>query len=307
VAKFDLEMFGFLNVAKPTGMTSHDVVSQIRGLTKVKQVGHAGTLDRLATGVLPIAIGPACRLIRFLGTDKVYTAEILLGTRTATDDTEGDVIAELPVPKLEENALLSILQEFVGEQDQVPPTYSAIHYEGKRLYELARADKLPDEIRPRRVNIRSIELLNVDGNTLNVKVECSGGTYIRSLARDLGDRLGCGGCISNLRRDKSGPFVLANSLSLPDLRELAAHARLTEALIEPIQVLGFETVALTRVKAWQIAAGQVLDLCDIPSLQAGMKQLVAITFEDALIAICSSREDNKLYPEVVLSNARSLA
>jgi tRNA pseudouridine55 synthase len=301
-------MFGFLNVAKPTGMTSHDVVSQIRGLTKIKQVGHAGTLDKLATGVLPIAIGSACRLIRFLGTEKVYTAEILLGRQTTTDDTEGDTIAEKPVPRIDgHELLLSILQEFVGEQDQIPPAYSAIHYDGKRLYELARADQLPEEIRPRRVNIRNIELLSVDGNKLNIKVECSGGTYIRSLARDLGDKLGCGGCISNLRRDRSGPFQLPHALGIPELQDLARHARLTEGLIEPIQVLGFETIALSRVKAWQIAAGQVLDLCDIPALQAGMKQLVAITFEDALVAICSSREDNKLYPEVVLSNARSLA
>jgi len=289
-------------------MTSHDVVSLVRSLTKIKQVGHAGTLDKLATGVLPIAVGSACRLIRFLSTDKVYTAEIWLGRSTTTDDTEGDIISEKLAPKFDgHEQLIAVLQEFIGEQEQIPPSYSAIHYEGKRLYELARADNLPDEIRPRRVNIRNIELIGAEADKVNIKVECSGGTYIRSLARDLGNKLGCGGCISQLRRDQSGPFLLPNSLGLPALRDLASHSRLTEALIEPIQVLGFETIALTRVKAWQIAAGQVLDLCDIPSLQTGMKQLVAITFEDALVAICSTREDNKLYPEVVLSNARSLA
>jgi len=307
--------FGFLNISKGQEMTSHDVVSRVRYLTKVKQVGHASTLDRLATGVLPIAVGSACRLIRFLNTEKSYYAEVLLGRQTTTDDTEGDTIAEKPVGKLPSFAQLQeMLNRFVGTQDQIPPLYSAIHYEGKRLYELARANKAPEELKPRRVTIHKVELIEATENVLKISVDCSGGTYIRALARDVGNELEVGGTIQVLRRDRSGPFVRSGSLTLDELASLAEHDRLSEALINPLDVLGVIAFEATRLEAWQVSAGQPLDLRSLgrseenfPSLFDNLSKHYALTFEGVLVAICERREDEKLHPEVVLGSAKSLA
>ncbi|MBI2810525.1 MAG: tRNA pseudouridine(55) synthase TruB [Candidatus Melainabacteria bacterium] len=153
---------GFINVHKPTGITSHDVINKVRRLIGVKQVGHGGTLDPLAEGVLPVAVGAACRLLRFLPQDKTYVAEILLGQQTTTDDIEGDTIKSAEVHAISREDIENALAQFSGEIDQVPPNYSAIHIDGKRAYELARAGNTAVEIKPRRVTIFKLEILQIE-------------------------------------------------------------------------------------------------------------------------------------------------
>lgn len=300
-------MLGFLNVLKPAGMTSHDVVARLRKLTGIKQIGHAGTLDPAATGVLPLALGSACRLLRFLGTDKTYVAEFLLGTRTTTDDLEGAVLAQIPVEALVIEQVESALADLVGIQKQIPPAYSAVHHDGKRLYELARMGKLPADVKPRSITVDAIEILEVNIPVLRLRVRCSGGTYIRAIARDLGDKLGVGACLKSLLREKSGPFLLSVARSLEELASLAESGRLLEALIPPEQVLDIDIVNVDRDAARMVASGQNLPLASISLVSKNDDKLCLVMFEHSLIALCAVTQDNKLQPEVVVRNAKSLA
>ncbi len=188
---------GFLNINKPQGMTSHDVVAKVRRIIGTKHVGHGGTLDPLAEGVLPIAVGQACRLLRYIPSNKVYKADFLLGTSTTTDDTEGDVLEKSDAgswPSL--TVLEQSLSKFQGELDQVPPNFSAVHHEGKRLYELAREGVIIADRPARKVLVNSIDVLDYAAPTAVIRIDCGGGTYIRSIARDLGQLIGCGCCLS---------------------------------------------------------------------------------------------------------------
>lgn len=214
----ELDMDGLLIIDKPVGPTSHDVVYQAKRLLKAK-VGHTGTLDPLASGVLPLLVGRATRLARFFqGEDKEYLARIELGTSTDTCDREGRVITQAPVPELSREQLTQILWAFRGEIRQQPPRYSAIKVQGKKLYELARrqVEVTPPE---RTVKIHAIDLLEWDGRILELRVECSAGTYIRSLARDIGDRIGCGGFLIGLERTRSGAFDRSSAVPLSALAE----------------------------------------------------------------------------------------
>ena len=186
-------MFGFLNVYKPKGKTSHDVVAILRRLTKVKQIGHTGTLDPFAEGVLPVCIGKATRLIEYLADDKAYVGTVKFGVKTSTYDTEGEIV-KTSCEKIAENDLENILDKFRGEIEQVPPIYSAIKVNGKKLYEYARKGE-EVKIEPRHVTIFKLDLLNFDyeNQIAELYIECSKGTYIRSIANDLGDDLGVGG------------------------------------------------------------------------------------------------------------------
>jgi tRNA pseudouridine55 synthase len=309
---------GFINVLKPTGMTSFDVVSKVRSLSGVKQIGHAGTLDKLATGVLPIAIGKACRLIRFLSSDKIYYAEVLLGQRTTTDDIEGEVITATPQngspPGTASGALPSheefrtLLTSFEGEQDQLPPAYSAIHHEGKRLYQLARANQTPAELKARRVTINQIEFLGLEDGVLSIRVWCAGGTYIRALARDIGEKLGCGACIKALRREKSGPFDISHACSLLDLEHLASQGKLPELIAEPASLLNLPTLAIDAEQFARIQRGQRIDSPSAKlkgSDSVHEQSHIALLYQAKVVAICWPSADNKLQPEVVLLDAES--
>src|SRR6185295_2679472 len=194
-------MHGFLNIDKPAGMTSHDVVARIRRFTRQRRVGHAGTLDPAATGVLVVAIGAATRLIEYVqdATTKRYHAVVRLGVTTATDDAEGEVLASTPVPDLGAPAIERVLDGFRGPIMQVPPMYAALHHEGRRLHELARAGIVVE--RPARpVTIEQLDLLDWTPPLLTLDILCGKGTYIRALARDLGAALGCGAHLQALRR-----------------------------------------------------------------------------------------------------------
>jgi tRNA pseudouridine55 synthase len=212
---------GFLNLNKPSGFTSHDCVAKVRGILRLKRVGHGGTLDPAATGVLPIALGRATRLLQFLSHDKAYRATIRFGLQTTTDDLEGEPLQSSPVPGLTLEMIQEFLPQFQGKIEQIPPRYSAIQVQGKRLYDLAREGKAID------IPIRSVEVYDIqildwrsgDFPELEVAIACGTGTYIRSIARDLGDRLKTGGTLAALTRTLSSDFALTNSITLDQLTE----------------------------------------------------------------------------------------
>ncbi len=208
-------MHGFLNIDKPAGMTSHDVVARIRRAAQQKRVGHAGTLDPAATGVLVVALGNATRLIEYVqdATSKRYLATVRLGVTTTTDDAEGEVLATAAVPPLDQAALERALTSLRGEIMQVPPMYSALHHQGRRLHELARAGIVVERA-ARPVTIERLELLDWSAPLLTLDIMCSKGTYIRSLARDLGDSLGCGAHLQALRRTMVGTFLIGDAIPL---------------------------------------------------------------------------------------------
>jgi tRNA pseudouridine55 synthase len=212
-------MDGFLNLNKPFGLTSHDCVARVRRLLKTKRVGHGGTLDPAAIGVLPIAVGRATRLLQYLSHDKAYRATIRFGIRTATDDMEGEVLASQPCPQLTLAEVEKLLPQFLGKIQQIPPSYSAIQVGGKRLYDLARAGIAVD-VPVRTVEIFGIEILgwrSGDYPELDVAIACGTGTYIRAIARDWGDLLNVGGTLSALERTLSSGFELSQSLTLEAL------------------------------------------------------------------------------------------
>lgn len=233
-------MFGFLNVYKTKGMTSHDVVSFMRKITNIKQIGHTGTLDPFAEGVLPVCIGKATRLIEYLADDKEYLATVQFGRNTDTYDIEG-VVTETFDKKVSEEEVFIGLKNFEGEIEQLPPIYSAIKVNGKKLYEYARKGQNV-EIQPRKVFIERIELKNFDeiNQTAEILVKCSAGTYIRSIAYDLGKILGCGGHLIKLIRTKAGGFNIENSSSLEDLK-----TGVQSFLINPVDVLLLDKVEIS--------------------------------------------------------------
>lgn len=299
--------FGFINVDKPVGITSHDVVNKIRRILGLKHVGHGGTLDPLAHGVLPIAVGTACRLLRFLPQDKIYVAEILLGEKRTTDDIEGDVIATGDGSCFSEEQIVNALQIFTGLIDQVPPFFSAVHIDGKRSYELARAGNTSVQIKPRQVTIHNLEVLAISLPVVKVRISCSSGTYIRSIARDLGDNLGCGGCLKSLVREQAGLFSLAQSHSLEEIA--AQKHNLNDILIDPLTALQnsnhFNKIAVNADMARKVAMGQILSLSVLSAEQIiESDKPVLITHEDDLIAVCNLTADQLLKPEVVIVDAQ---
>lgn len=212
-------MDGFLNLDKPAGFTSHDCVAKLRRALRQKRVGHAGTLDPAATGVLPIAVGRVTRLLQFLSEEKAYRAVVRFGMQTTTDDLEGDILRVQPCPNLTLDAINAVLPKFLGEIDQIPPKYSAIQVDGRRLYDRARAGE-EVEVPMRRVTVQSLDVLDWqpgDYPELTLAIACGPGTYIRAIARDLGTMLHTGATLATLIRTHSSGFDLADSLSLDAL------------------------------------------------------------------------------------------
>ncbi|MBD2090089.1 tRNA pseudouridine(55) synthase TruB [Microcoleus sp. FACHB-1515] len=263
-------MQGFLNLNKPAGFTSHDCVARVRRLLKLKRVGHAGTLDPAATGVLPIAIGNATRLLQFLQSDKAYRATIRFGIVTTTDDLEGEVLHQAAVPNLDRASVEALIPQFSGSIAQIPPRYSAIQVQGKRLYDLARSG-LEVEVPVRTVRIDAIEIQAWrpgDFPELEVDIACGAGTYIRSIARDLGDLLGTGGTLAALIRTRSSGFDLADSLTLEELSD-----RIARNIWQPISPdvalnhLPIVTLDAQTAKRWcqgqKTPYRQAIDLCRV--------------------------------------------
>lgn len=212
-------MNGVVIVDKPAGITSHDVVSRLRRIYKTRRVGHTGTLDPMATGVLPVCIGSATKAADMLvSSTKRYSAELMLGKRTDTLDIEGTVIEECPVNVSDED-IRNAISSFVGEQEQLPPMYSAIKQNGKKLYELARMG-VGTERDKRRIIIHSIEIQSIDIPYVKIDVRCSKGTYIRSLCDDIGRKLGCGAVMTALRRTETAGFTAEEARTIDELEAM---------------------------------------------------------------------------------------
>lgn len=236
---------GILNVYKEKGFTSHDVVAKLRGILRQKKIGHTGTLDPDAEGVLPVCLGSGTKLCDMLTErDKAYRTVLLLGQVTDTQDTSGTVLHEAEVTVTEAQVREAIL-DFVGEYDQVPPMYSALKVNGKKLYELAREGKTVERA-ARKVTIHEIEIEKVELPRVTMTVRCSKGTYIRTLCHDIGERLGCGGCMEQLLRIKAGPFFLEESLTLAQIESLKREECLEEAVIPVEQMFADEPVCRTK-------------------------------------------------------------
>ena len=223
-------MDGIINVYKEKGFTSHDVVAKLRGILRMKKIGHTGTLDPAAEGVLPVCLGKGTRLCDML-TDKTktYRAVLLLGQETDTQDTTGTVLAEYPVEVTEE-AVREAIYSFLGDYMQIPPMYSALKVNGKKLYELARQGK-EVERQPRPVQILDIQIGQVDLPRVTFSVTCSKGTYIRTLCYDIGRKLGCGGCMESLLRTRVDRFKREDSLTLPQIEKLRDEGRVEEYVV----------------------------------------------------------------------------
>ena len=228
---------GIINVYKETGITSHDVDAKLRGILKQKKIGHTGTLDPEAQGVLPVCLGKATKVCDLL-TDKTktYQAVLLLGRSTDTQDTTGTVLAEKEVTCSEEE-VRSCIASFVGEQEQVPPMYSALKVNGKKLYELARQG-IEVERKARVITIEDIVIDEVNLPEIVMTVTCSKGTYIRTLCNDIGEALGCGGCMKSLLRTKVGPFELTESVRLGEIEEMRDAGELERIVKNTDSVFG---------------------------------------------------------------------
>lgn len=236
-------MNGIIIIDKPMGCTSHDMVYVMRKLTGIKKVGHTGTLDPMATGVLPVCIGNATKVADMLTlSDKRYMAELVLGRTTDTQDADGKVLTECAVNCTEEEIRAAVMS-FVGEIEQVPPMYSAIKQNGKKLYELARQG-IEVERKSRRITIHSIDILKIDGNHVTIDVSCSKGTYIRTLCEDIGKKLGVGAYMNTLRRTKTGPFSIEESHTVEDVEKLKENGQLESVMI-PVDRMFEEYLKIT--------------------------------------------------------------
>lgn len=295
--KFNLpeskDLFGFINVFKPRGITSHDVVSRLRKAIKIKQIGHTGTLDPLAEGVLPVAIGKATRLIEYLDEGKGYIASIQFGKISDTYDIEGNV-THFSDKKVSEEDIKTALVKFTGEIEQIPPAYSAVHYNGKRLYELAREGKIPEDIPKRKVFVETITLIsfNEKEQTAKIEVECSKGTYIRSIVHDLGQELGCGAVMSGLLRTKSGKFSIDNAAKLDDITDLTAAEKY---LHNPVEVLSYKSYRLSADELNKVKHGQSVITKDFDE-----NETVCLVYNNKLCAIAQKSEDKLLTKKVFI-------
>ena len=216
-------MEGIIVVNKPDGMTSHDVVAKIRRKFKMRRVGHAGTLDPLATGVLVVLLGKATKLFsHFVGFDKAYRATLILGTATTSADIQGKILQQLPYDHITCEQIEAVFTNFVGDIAQIPPMVSAVKVKGRKLYQLARKG-IEVERQPRQIRIDCLRLERFDPPEVKFYLECSKGTYVRQLAEDVGKLLGCGACISQIQRTKVGTFHIEDAVNIEDLNE--SHIR----------------------------------------------------------------------------------
>jgi tRNA pseudouridine55 synthase len=297
---------GVLLVAKQAGPTSHDIVALVRRLSGVRRVGHGGTLDPFAAGVLPVFVGRATRLAEYhLGHDKEYRALIALGARSTTDDLEGELTpVEAPPPSRQ--AVEEAIGSFLGQVEQVPPDYSAVHVGGRRAYELARHGRKP-ELRPRTVTFHDLQLIGWDESVAErpvatVEMRCSAGTYVRALARDLGERLASGAYLAALTRTASGPFRLEQAHSLDSVRESFVGGRANKMMLPPdagldtlrrVTLAGHDLHSLLRGQA--IATSR-LELAPSPEGD----ELVRVADDAGRLAAIARLGKGRLQPEKVL-------
>lgn len=293
---------GFLIVDKPVGWTSHDVVDAARRWFGIRRVGHLGTLDPLATGVLPLAIRQATKLAPFLGEGpKVYVGTIRLGISTDTFDAEGRVTHQHDGPLPDEAAVRAALDEFLGETEQLPPMYSSVKKDGVPLYRLARKGE-EVEREPRKIQIARISMPHYAPPEIGIEVSASPGTYVRSLAADLGEKLGCGAHLSGLRRSQSGSFVLEAAKSPEAFDQMAEDGTIEDALIPCADPLGLPRVNLTPIQARKVGHGSAIPAAEArgdfergPAPRPG-DRLAGLHPSGDLLAVMELRPDRQLHP-----------
>ena len=281
-------MDGILIIDKPEGFTSHDVVNSVRGIAGTKKVGHAGTLDPFATGVLIVGVNQGTKALTFLKEDdKEYEATLMLGAETDTLDRDGRVIKEVPCPDISHDDMERILASFIGKQEQLPPRFAAIKKDGIPFYKLARKG-LDFEVPPRGIEIYGITLLNIDMPQVFFRVRCSSGTYVRSLARDIGIKAGCCGYLKSLRRIRSGRFGIEKAIPLQKLKGMGN--RWHEAAIWLRDALPLPEIMVNSEKAEIIRMGKEIFLEDMAP-----GGIFMLTCNKELVAVAELVEGRKVH------------
>ena len=292
---------GVLNIYKEKGYTSHDVVARLRRIVGQKKIGHTGTLDPEAEGVLPVCLGKATKLCDLLtDKDKTYEAVLLLGISTDTQDTTGKILEEKNTADLREEAVREVVLSFEGEYDQIPPMFSALKVGGKKLYELARDGK-EVERKPRHVQIYRIRILQIDLPRVRMEVTCSKGTYIRTLCHDIGEKLGCGGCIESLLRTRVERFGVAESLRISEVEQLMDEGTLQEHMIKVDEMFpDYQKVYLTPEASAAVRNGNSFRLGDVIWISelSGFQNAERVRVYDEernFIAVYEFEKENQLF------------
>jgi tRNA pseudouridine55 synthase len=292
---------GFLVVDKPAGSTSHDVVDAARRWLGIRRIGHLGTLDPQATGVLPLAIRSATKLVPFFqDATKSYVGTVYLGKETDTLDGEGEVLRSFEGKLPSEADVRAALPHFLGDIEQIPPMYSAVKRDGVPLHRLARQGQ-EVERPPKQVHIERLELRSFESPEFELAVDCGSGTYVRTLAADLGERLGCGAYLAGLRRTRSGPFEIGHALTFEVCEKAADEGKLEDLLVPPQIALGFPVVDLAEPAASRILNGGDISPGTLHRARPGT-QVSAVGPEGRLIAVLELRGDRRLWPLRVLPN-----
>ena len=281
---------GILLLDKPLGITSNTALNRAKRVLEIRKAGHTGALDPMATGLLPLCFGEATKISAWLlDADKTYLAEIRLGETTASGDAEGEVVERAEVPELDPVGVDAVLEEFRGEILQVPPMYSALKQKGKRLHELARQG-IEVERKPRPVSIHKLDLLELDGARLSVRVRCSKGTYIRSLAMDIGAALGCGAHLAALRRTASGPFTVDHAVGLEALEGMDQAEARQLLLPADLAIQDWPAIQLSPEQARHIRHGRTI------LLDSGTGGLVRMYSEETFLGIGENIEGGRIQP-----------
>ncbi|MBC7962564.1 MAG: tRNA pseudouridine(55) synthase TruB [Steroidobacteraceae bacterium] len=295
---------GFVIIDKPAGITSHDVVSRVRRIAGTRRVGHTGTLDPFATGVLPIAVNDGTKAIPFLDEGvKCYEALMQLGVATDTLDMTGKVISELDCSSVSRELLLNAFAQFTGNISQIPPMYSAIKQGGQPLYKLARQGQQVERA-ARQVEIHSLDLLSFTSPFVSFRVTCSRGTYIRTLADDIGALLGCGACLKELRRTASGPFLLQSSISLETLESVFKEGCPTDYFVTPHAALGhLPDLPLNEAGLAKVLHGRSPEWSEVEfdASQIGTSSvLIRLSRDQELVAVAEYREGADMQHKITL-------
>lgn len=279
---------GVVVVNKPQNWTSHDCVAVVRRVIGVKRVGHTGTLDPMATGVLPVCVGTAARINEYLDYDtKTYDCVMKLGIITDTLDIWGEVLEERPVPDMDEAVIAETIMDFTGEISQIPPKYSALKVAGKKLYEYARAGQ-EVEIKPRKINIKHISVNNIDleNKEISFTVECSKGTYIRSLCADIGEKLGCGACMSGLVRTKTGVFTLDDTVDIEAVKKMSREELVSKLFPTDYPLVQFGRVELSANRAKDFVNGKKIPKRDLTIVRESSRDdFYNVYFNDTFLGV----------------------
>ncbi len=301
------DLFGVLNIDKPINITSADVVGKLKKILRVKKIGHGGTLDPMATGVLPILVGGATRLMEHVTRGKkIYDAEATLGVRTDTLDAHGTVISRSEIPEgITKNRIRDVAARWQGVVTQKTPSFSAVKINGRRLYSLARAGCPPEELPTREVTIHSLDVLEWSPPVLSFRVECGKGTYIRQLADDIGAELGCGAHLSSLRRIRVGCLTIETAIGFETLANKRHEGCINDLVIHPRTILSHLPCAnIAKNDILTLCHGQSLSVSSLISESGGSLQLkensnIAVYSEENTLVAIAELKENRIFPRKV--------